>query len=480
MTLHRHKLPLLQKKICLASLFFLYFFIIFSVVESFTVNQLVGKVGRYAGHGRISSPSLHESESDSDSAHSSASDSESESDSPRPLLSLGSASPSRRDFISTASTAASIATTAIVGTTQDSSLSQTGLRLPGGAAYAAVPPPAINLPPIGLGAWAWGDSLFWGYDPKNDDELRQVYDYATSRSAGSSKIKSGVLFDSAEVYGFGVSEKLLGKFSGGINDSNKDDGVVIATKFAALPTRTKASDVVKACEASVKRLGGRTIDLYQIHFPNAWSNEAYWDGLADCYDRGLVKAVGVSNYGKDAMRACHASLAKRGIPLATNQIQLSLLYNHPLENGLLQACDDLGVKVLAYSPLALGFLTGKYTSLDNLPKGPRKSVGKKLIGSEDYQNLLKVMQVVVKNHGGDTTMSQVALNWTRAKGAIPIPGARTVRQAEQNYGALEWNLTKEEERMLDEASAKVTSFTKPEDVPFVREDVFTKLKLFDS
>jgi len=478
LTLYHQKLPRLQKKIFLALLFFLHFSTIFFAAESFAVNRLVVKVGRYAGHGRLSSPSLHVCDHYSDSEL----DSDLGSESPLPIPSLGSALPSRRDFISAASTAASITTTAIVGTSQDNSLLQTGLRLPGGAANAAVPPPpAINLPPIGLGAWAWGDSLFWGYDPKNDGELRQVYDYATSRrSAKSGTSKSDVLFDSAELYGLGVSEKLLGKFSGGVAGSNNDDGVVIATKFAALPTRTKASDVVKACEASVKRLGGRTIDLYQIHFPNAWSNEAYWDGLADCYDRGLVKAVGVSNYGKDAMRACHSSLAKRGIPLATNQIQLSLLYNHPLENGLLQACDDLDVKVLAYSPLALGFLTGKYTSSDNLPKGPRKKVGQKLLGSNDYQNLLGVMQVIMKNHGGNTTMSQVALNWTRAKGTIPIPGARTVRQAEQNYGALDWTLTKEEERMLDEASAKVTSFTKPDDVPFAKEDVFTKLKLFDS
>jgi pyridoxine 4-dehydrogenase len=119
----------------------------------------------------------------------------------------------------------------------------------------------------------------------------------------------------------------------------------VATKFAALPFRTKASDVVKACEKSVARLGtGRPIDLYQIHFPNAWSNAEYWDGLAMAYEKGLVKAVGVSNYGIDAVRACHDALAKRGIPLASNQIQLSLLYTHPIDNGLLKACDDLGVK----------------------------------------------------------------------------------------------------------------------------------------
>jgi len=472
-TLYYSRIPFLT------SLVLLNFITLLSLTECFSVSKpLANTVIRHISCNCVHLPSSSLRTSNSDDCESGSNpEPPSVSASPTPQAS----SSSRREFISTTSAAASIAATAAVTTTTKSGLA-TGLHLPGGAALAAdiptVPtaiPSSINLPPIGLGAWAWGDSLFWGYDPKNDDELRQVYDYATSRKGST---EPGVLFDTAEVYGFGVSEKLLGKFSGGA--AGGDDNVILATKFAAIPTRTKASDVVKACEASVQRLGGRTIDLYQIHFPNAWSNEAYWDGLAQCYERGLVKAVGVSNYGKDAVRACHAALKERGVPLATNQIQLSLLYNHPLENGLLKTCDELGVKVLAYSPLALGFLTGKYTSLENLPKGPRKKVGQKLLASDDYQNLMEVMRTVAKNHGDGATLSQVALNWTRAKGTIPIPGARTVRQVEQNYGALEWTLTKDEERLLDEASAKVTAFTKPDDVPFVKEDVFTKLHMFDS
>ena len=117
------------------------------------------------------------------------------------------------------------------------------------------------------------------------------------------------------------------------------------------------------------------IDLYQIHFPNAFANAAYWEGLADAYDQGLVKQVGVSNYGVAAVRACHAALAKRGIPLTSNQIQYSLLYRYPeTHNALLQTCKELNVQVLAYSPLALGLLGGKYRTLDSVQKvggGPR-------------------------------------------------------------------------------------------------------------
>jgi pyridoxine 4-dehydrogenase len=298
--------------------------------------------------------------------------------------------------------------------------------------------------------------------------LNEVFDYAVENSKSKT-----TLFDTAEVYGFGRSEKLIGDFSKKY-DQNK---IQVATKFAAVPFRTKPDDVVKACEKSVERLG-RPIDLYQIHFPGAWSNAEYWDGLARAYDNGLVKAVGVSNYGVDAVRACHAALAKRGIPLASNQIQMSLLYRYPLENGLSQTCEDLNVKVLSYSPLALGMLTGKYT-LDAPPGGPRKAVFQALKQTPDYDNLLAAMKDVASGHG-DASLSQVALNWGRAKNSIPIPGARTLSQVKQNYGALDWNMSAAEVKALDLSAAKVTTFTKPESVPFPKEDRNTHLHMFDS
>lgn len=335
---------------------------------------------------------------------------------------------------------------------------------------------AIDLPPMGLGAWAWGDSLFWGYNPKQDSDLQQVFDYALSKDLA--------FFDTAEVYGLGGrSETLLGNFreASGANGEK----VQIATKFAALPFRTKSKDVVDACKASLKRLNpngsNKPIDLYQIHFPNAWSNEEYWDGLAQCYEEGLVKSVGVSNYGVDALRAVHSKLAQRGIPLATNQIQLSLIYKFPTENGLLQACDDLGVKVLSYSPLALGFLTGKYDK-DTRPTGPRQKIAKTLFdgdAGDSFSDLLKVMNDVSANHG-NIPLSQVALNWTRAKGTIPIPGARNLKQATQNIAALDWTLSEEEVRLLDLVSSKVPAYVSPDKSPFPKEDINTKLRMFDS
>ena len=183
------------------------------------------------------------------------------------------------------------------------------------SAAAPAQAPALVLPPIGIGAWAWGDSLFWGYDKKNDDQLQELFDYYAATP--------NALFDTAELYGLGRSETLLGEF-----ERASGNHVSIASKFAALPWKTKREDVVKACKASLKRMGRDSMELYQIHFPNAWANEAYWDGLGDCYELGLVKAVGVSNYGADAVSAVSARLGARGVPLLSNQIQYSLLCAH--------------------------------------------------------------------------------------------------------------------------------------------------------
>lgn len=332
----------------------------------------------------------------------------------------------------------------------------------------SVAPSPLKLPPMGLGCWAWGDSLFWGYNPKNDADLKEVFDWAVNNH-------SPAFFDTAELYGLGRSESLLGEYSKNI----KDGDVTLASKFAALPFRTKPESVVKACEASVKRLGGRHIDLYQIHFPGAFANEAYWDGIAMAYEKGLIKAIGVSNYGVDATIACHDFLAKRGIKLASNQIQYNLLYSFPEENGLLKTCKDLGVEVLSYSPMALGLLTGKYNA-DNVGQiqGPRSKLFAKTVGTPEFDNLLAVMKTVASAHP-NANLPQVAINWTRAKGTIPIPGARNLKQVQSNYAALDWELSKDEVKLLDQASASL-SYIQPEASPMPKFDKDLQLKMFDS
>lgn len=327
---------------------------------------------------------------------------------------------------------------------------------PAQAAQAAQARPqrlALQVPNFGVGAWAWGDRLFWGYNEKQDQELREGFDAC---------IKGGVkLFDTAEIYGPGRSEELLGTF---LRESGAKD-VQVATKFAAFPWKLDRQDAVKACKGSLERLGMDSIDIYQIHFPSVWKNEVFWDGLGDCYEQGLVKAVGVSNYGSSAVRAISKTLGERGIPLTSNQIQYSLLYRYPELNGMKETCDELGVKILAYSPLALGALTGKWTP-STPPSGPRAAISDKLQKDAAWPGLLDAMKDVAQQHGPETTLSQVAIAWCIAKGTTPIPGVRNVRQAQDNIRATQLKLSANEVQALDSAAAKVSGFLSPEATPF--------------
>jgi len=158
------------------------------------------------------------------------------------------------------------------------------------------------------------------------------------------------------------------------------------------------------------------------------------EALARAVSDGLVKAVGVSNYSEREMRSMHRALARHGIPLASNQVEYSLLRTFPESNGLLAACRELGVRVLAYSPLGQGRLTDKY-SVQNPPPAGRNFSN---FPMQEIEPVLAVLRQLAAKHG--RTPAQVALNWTIRKGTIPIPGAKTGQQAEQNAGCLGWQL----------------------------------------
>ncbi|CAM9854461.1 unnamed protein product, partial [Discosporangium mesarthrocarpum] len=275
----------------------------------------------------------------------------------------------------------------------------------------------LNVSPLGIGAWAWGDTAFWGYSEAMDLELQEVFNRCVDMGIN--------LFDTAEVYGFGRSEYLCGKFRRDFKGSPQDQqNIVLASKFAPipLPWRLGRGAVPTACRASLDRMGMESMELYQIHWPLSWLSPRYWDGLADCVDQGLVKAVGVSNYGESDLRRVHAALEKRGVKLASNQVQYSLIHRQGT-NGLLKTCEELGVRVLAYSPLAQGVLTGKYSG-SYVPSGPRGRIFKTLIPK--VQPLIAKLREVGESRG--KTPSQVSLNWCMVKGTIPIPGAKNTRQ----------------------------------------------------
>ena len=301
----------------------------------------------------------------------------------------------------------------------------------------------VEISPLGIGTWAWGDQVMWGYRKSyTDDDIHAAFDAVLAAGIN--------FFDTAEVYGLGRSEKLLGRFL-----RETEQPAVIATKFMPFPFRLTKRALRRALRHSLKRLGLTQVDLYQMHFPlPPVAVETWMDAMADAVESGLIRAVGVSNYNVEQVERAHSALARRGVKLASNQVFYSLLHRAPERSGLLQRCRDLGVTLIAYSPLQQGILAGRYTP-DNPPSGLRKRLYNREYLAQ-AQPLLELMREIGTAHSGKTE-AQVALNWTICKGAVPIPGAKNARQGVSNAGALGWRLTEDEISALDEVSLAVSS-----------------------
>lgn len=299
----------------------------------------------------------------------------------------------------------------------------------------------LTIGPLGLGAWSWGDRFFWGY--------QQGYGEAEVRGAFATAIESGIdFFDTAESYGRGRSEQLLGGFIGAASRP-----VVIASKCFPYPYRLSSRSLSRALAASQKRLGMAQIDLYQMHWPfPPVSIEAWMNAMADAVEAGQVKAVGVSNYSLEQTQRAAAALARRGLRLASNQVSFSLLQRQPERSGLLDYCRANGIIVIAYSPLAMGMLTGKY-SPSTPPSGVRRAMYRRHTLART-QSLIGLMRTIGDAHDGKTP-AEVALNWVMCKGAVPIAGAKTAAQVRDNAGAVGWRLSEGEVAALDEQAIRV-------------------------
>ncbi len=298
------------------------------------------------------------------------------------------------------------------------------------------------IAPLGIGTWAWGDRLFWDYG--------KTYDAADLQSAFKTALECGItFFDTAEVYGLGESERLLGEFKRQANEP-----VQIATKYFPLPWRFAASSVAEALTASLKRLQVPTVALYQVHQPFDFfmGQKTLMNALADEVQQGRIAAVGVSNYSAEQMRQAHQFLSDRGVPLAVNQVQYSLLARQIERNGVMAAAKELGVTILAYSPLAQGLLTGKYTPETTQPTGVRRLDPKfSQKGLEKLAPAIATLKEIGEIYG--KTPAQVALNWLIAQGNVmAIPGAKNAAQVRMNAGALNWSMTEAERDRIDRAT----------------------------
>jgi aryl-alcohol dehydrogenase-like predicted oxidoreductase len=302
----------------------------------------------------------------------------------------------------------------------------------------------LNIAPLGVGTWAWGSTRLWGYGKEyNRSDVGQAF--------RASMAEGVTLFDTAEMYGNGASERIIGEI---LREGSFEGTPVIATKFAPLPYRFSAKSLLDAVDKSLERLGIETIDLYQIHFHSPILKvNALMDALAETVKAGKVRRVGVSNYDADQMRRAHDRLASHEVTLASNQVEYSLLQRAPETNGVLQASRDLGVTLIAYSPIAQGLLTGKYGPGGDRPAGLVRRIGRTF----GEQNLKKIEPIVNILHeigeAHNKQPAQVALNWLiTQRNAFPIPGAKNERQARQNAGALGWEMAGEEAEKLELAT----------------------------
>jgi aryl-alcohol dehydrogenase-like predicted oxidoreductase len=282
----------------------------------------------------------------------------------------------------------------------------------------------------------WGPAKLAYGGPAGPEEERGAFE--ASLSAGVD------LFDTAAMYSGGASERRVGELAEGRS-------AVIATKFPPR-WRSTAEVLPDALDQSLARLRRSTIDLYQHHFPSRRiSIPALMALMADAVEAGKVRAVGVSNYSAEQLRLAHAALAERGVPLASNQVEYSLLHRAPEVNGVLDACRELGITLIAYQPLAMGALTGKYRPGDR-PTGIRRFGryyrGDGLVKAQPVVTLLREI-----GERYSKTPAQVALRWLMEReGVLPIPGAKDGRQAASNAEALSFSLVDAEVEALDQAT----------------------------
>lgn len=307
----------------------------------------------------------------------------------------------------------------------------------------------LEVSPIGLGVmqFAGGSGIFQAMFPSIPEETR----FEIIKIALEGKIN---WFDTAELYGGGRSEKYLAEALKQLGDLSQSP--LIATKWS--PFLRFAGNIKKTIQARIDFLSPYPISLYQIHNPNSFSSpEAEMNAMADLVEAGKVRAVGVSNFNAAQMRRAQVALEKRGLGLASNQVQYSLLDRNIEKNGILETARELGISLIAWSPLASGLLTGKFHKnpdvLARTPAMRRNRLEKQL---EVSRPLIEVLDEIASEY--DSEPAQVALAWLIQQGddVVAIPGASRVGHVLESIGAMKLSLTEKDLARLDDVSRQVS------------------------
>ena len=304
----------------------------------------------------------------------------------------------------------------------------------------------MEVTPIGLGMmeFAGGGGLMGPVFPIIAQEEKN----ATVKAG----LDGGVnWFDTAELYGAGVSEQSLALALKAAGTRNGE--VVIATKW--WPLFRTARNIPRTIDERLRFLDGYSIDLYQVHQPYSFSTpEAEMDAMAELVAAGKIRSVGVSNFNTGQMRRAHRQLQKHGLSLASNQVRYSLLDRSIERNGVLAAARELGITIIAYTPLGSGILSGKYHKQPELLE--RKNTFWRMRLRRDLEKsrgVVTVLEEIASRY--NVTAAQVALNWViNAHGdtVVTIPGVTRVSQARESAGAMNFELTQADIARLNEVS----------------------------
>lgn len=307
----------------------------------------------------------------------------------------------------------------------------------------------IQITPIGLGMmeFSGGGGMIGSAFPIISQEEKNAIVMAA--------LDGGInWFDTAELYGGGLSEQSLAAALKAAGKKNGD--VVVATKW--WPLFRTARNIPLTIADRLRFLDGFRIDLYMVHQPFGLStHDREMNAMADLVEAGKIRSVGVSNFDARQMRLAHETLQKRGLTLAVNQVKYSLADRAIERNGILETAKELGVTIIAYTSLESGLLAGKYHKNPELLEKKHFFYRSRLKrGIEKTRSLVGTMEEIGAAHG--VTAAQVALNWTvsyHGDTIVTIPGATKIRQAQEAAGAMHFRLSEDELGRLNELSSRI-------------------------
>lgn len=297
---------------------------------------------------------------------------------------------------------------------------------------------------IGLGAWQFSEA--WG-----------VTEYEKAKAVVAKALELGInFFDTAMVYGYGASERALGRALRELGV--RRDEVVVSTKIPG--DFLNPIDIPRAVRKSVELLGLGYIDVLLAHWPPAWHNyptRVYARAMEQLVNVGLVRYLGLSNYPVELVESFRSSLAKADVEVFQHRYNLVERW---AEAEVIPYAEKHRITVQAWSPLAKGALTGKYTP-DNLPKFEDVRAGDPVYHPENFKRVWPLVQLllsIAEKYGKKPV--QVALNWLVSSSpvVVPIPGAKSPEQVEDFAGAVGWRLKPEDWTAIDEASRAVTVY----------------------